>query len=219
MMWHYHNERRSADYRPTVIPEELLRPSTFVFLGMYRPAAEFDARWALAAFDRFLPLYQFVMTSGATPQVLEAAELFIFTPQRVAGNVRMTTATTATRSFDVDLRHRALQIQLCNDLTRDLGAENVSEEASIGDFRADVIVREGDGLVIYEIKTCGTARACLREAMGQLLDYGFWPHSVQPIKLVVCGEPTLDDAGTTFLSKLNASFPAKLEYRAIQLPS
>lgn len=217
MMWHYQNERRSADYRPTVIQEELLQPATFIFLGMSRPLEAFDPRWALAAFDRFVSMYRFVMTASETVPTLEPPRPFVFTPQRIMDGPRATMATTEAQSFNVDLRHRGLQAQLCDYLARKLGPENVAEEASIGGFRADVITRENGELVIYEVKTCGTARACLREAMGQLLDYGFWPQSIRPIRLVVCGEPALDADGVAFPALLNASFPAKLEYRAITL--
>lgn len=41
--------------------------------------------------------------------------------------------------------------------------------------RVDVIVRDGSNWWYYEIKTSHSPRACMREAVGQLLEYSFWP--------------------------------------------
>jgi hypothetical protein len=41
--------------------------------------------------------------------------------------------------------------------------------------RIDLVVRTGEGYEFYEIKTYGSARACIREAIGQLLEYAMWP--------------------------------------------
>lgn len=107
--------------------------------------------------------------------------------------------------------------KLCDELTATLGAHRVSEEAIIGGFRADIVTLEDGGLVIYEIKTGGTVRACLREALGQLLDYGFWPEAMAPIRLVVCGEVRSSEEAQAYIAQLNGAFPATIAYRAIRL--
>jgi hypothetical protein len=39
----------------------------------------------------------------------------------------------------------------------------------------DVVVRLGIRYWFYEIKTALSARACIREALAQLLEYSYWP--------------------------------------------
>jgi hypothetical protein len=218
-MWHWHDDRRSADYRPTVISENLMRPGTFVFMGVKRPASGFDPHWVLAAFDRLLPVYRYVMARDAATPTLEPPRPFLFTPQRAAGDAQSTRASTRARMFDVNLRHRVLQTTLCDELAATLGPDKISEEAAIGGFRADIVTREDSGYVLYEIKTGGTVPACLREALGQLLEYGFWPEAMAPVRLVVSGEPEIDDDARVYIARLNtAAFPAKIEYKTIKLP-
>ena len=69
----------------------------------------------------------------------------------------------------------------------------------------------------YEIKTALTARACLREAIGQLLEYGFWPGAQVPTRFIVVGETALDNDGQEFLSRLRNRFSLPIEYEAIAI--
>ena len=55
----------------------------------------------------------------------------------------------------------------------------------------------------------------MRQAIGQLLEYGFWPESLKPSRLVVCGEPAADAETMTYLAVINARFPAPVEYRQV----
>ena len=60
--------------------------------------------------------------------------------------------------------------QLASQYGKDnVGAENAS---GIG-TRIDVLVRRGNEYWFYEIKTAQSPRACLRQAVGQLLEYAF----------------------------------------------
>jgi hypothetical protein len=69
--------------------------------------------------------------------------------------------------------------------------------------------------MLYEIKTAATARGCIRDALGQLLDYGFWPDTPATTHLYVVGEPPLDAITARYLTKLNTCFPAPIAYRQI----
>lgn len=49
----------------------------------------------------------------------------------------------------------------------------MGSELFIGNNRIDVAVKKGTEFDIFEIKTCATSRACVREAMGQILEYAY----------------------------------------------
>jgi hypothetical protein len=55
---------RSADYAPSAILPEFVRPGPFVFLGKRRSVARIDYDEILADFDRLLPLYAYVKSGG-----------------------------------------------------------------------------------------------------------------------------------------------------------
>jgi type I restriction-modification system DNA methylase subunit len=58
-------------------------------------------------------------------------------------------------------------------------------------------------------------RACIREALGQLLEYSFWPGRQPASRLVVVGATPLNKDGKSYLKRLNASFRLKLCYQSI----
>ena len=47
----------------------------------------------------------------------------------------------------------------------------------------DIVLKRPDGFWFYEIKTAKTARACIREALGQLLEYSYWPKTQKAKRL------------------------------------
>jgi hypothetical protein len=77
------------------------------------------------------------------------------------------------------------------------------------------VVKTNDEYWFYEIKTALTARACLREAIGQLLEYGFWPGAQEPARFIVVGESALDNDGKEYLSRLRKRFSLPIENETI----
>jgi len=68
------------------------------------------------------------------------------------------------------------------------------------------VVKMNNEFWFYEIKTALTPRACLREAIGQLLEYGFWPTTQEPSRFIVVGEGLIDEDGQEYLRRLKKRF-------------
>jgi hypothetical protein len=71
-MWHYRGEEpRSADDIPTLISEDLIDEAKrgaakfFIFLGKRQPLGQLDYKLLLNDFDRLLPLYKYIESSGS----------------------------------------------------------------------------------------------------------------------------------------------------------
>jgi len=58
--------------------------------------------------------------------------------------------------------------------------------------RIDTVVSQDGGYWFYEIKTAMSARACIRDALAQLLEYAYWPGAREASRLIIVGEPELD---------------------------
>jgi hypothetical protein len=80
-----------------------------------------------------------------------------------------------------------------------------------------VVVRRKMGFWIYEIKTSDSPRACLREAIGQLLEYAYWPGGMQKKarRLVVVGKMPIDSNTKQYLNRLKQQFSLPIEYRHV----
>jgi hypothetical protein len=112
-----------------------------------------------------------------------------------------------------------LQAALTKRLIRKYGAKNVADEHPTGrGTLIDVVVRHAaTTFSFYEIKTAISAAACIREALGQMLEYAYWLGGQEPQRIVICGEGQLDSEGVAYLRRLKERFGLPLEYEQIIL--
>lgn len=218
-MWHHAGGGRSADYAPSAILPELVRPGPFVFLGKRHPVARIDYDEILADFDRLLPLYVYVESGGREDAGLPAVRTGFTFQAGCTNRPAATTATLAERELNVSLRHNLLQSKLTARLITEYGAENVADEHPSGlGTKIDVVLRRApEEYWYYEIKTAHSPRSCIREALGQVMEYAYWPGAREPRRLIVCGEAALDDDGRVYLRQLNERFRLPVAYEQIVL--
>lgn len=218
-MWHFDGEKnRSDEYMPGPIPSERVKEGVFLFLGKRFPIEQLDYRRILTDFDRLLPLYRYVESTGSLqPTSVSDDRPFSFTAGCTT-KPGQTRAHLARDPVDISLRHNVMQEALYTTLVSKYGAENVGTELSSGiGTRVDVVLRLPDSFWFYEIKTAHSPRACIREAIGQLLEYSYWPTAQEAKKLIVVGEMPLDSEGVAYLSLLNRRFSLPVEYERIIL--
>lgn len=216
-MWHYDENGRSEDRPPGPIPSALVTEGVFVFMGNRQPPKKIDYESVLDDFDRLLPLYRYVESRGATAPVSLPKSGFSF-KAGASKKVKTAKATLPEKELDLDLRHNLLQEVLHQRLVAKHGKDNVRTEQPSGvGTRIDIVLKMKDEFWFYEIKTALTARACLREAIGQLLEYGFWPGAQEPARFIVIGECALDKDGQEYLNRLRKRFSLPIEYEAIAI--
>ena len=126
--------------------------------------------------------------------------------------------TLAERRLSKTLRHNDLQHALGQFLIERHGENAVRDEYSIVNRnKVDVAVQEDDKLTYYEIKIGVTARHCLRQSIGQLLEYSYWPQSRPAARLIVVGEPELDPPADAYLTDLRSMFGLPIYYRQFDM--
>lgn len=190
-------------------------PGTFIFIGAQQPEDGISIDWVLDDFDRLLPLYEYVEGSVAFPARMResARKGFQWSPGNNARAVRTTYERRASM-VDRSLRHNILQDALYNHLEGLYGDDNTSGEQDCGNRTpVDVAVRHGDAYTYYEIKTGLSAQSCIREALGQLLEYSYWPGAQEASRLVIVGEAPCDKDAAAFISKLRKAFSLPIEYQ------
>jgi hypothetical protein len=213
-MWYYARDVRSADGPVAPIDEALVVERTFIFLGRWVPAGQESVPDILADFDRLLPLWCYV---EAEHEQGEPASEAAFAPG-CPTFVSRTTATAKPQTVDVALRHKVLQLALYRHLCREAGEGNVAIEHSL-DFgvRVDAAVRSDAGLTFYEVKVAPTVQSCVRAALGQLLEYSYWPSANRASELIVVGEPAVDESSRSYLQLLRVRFALPVWYRRIDV--
>ncbi len=215
-MWHYYRGEQSSDSMPTSIPPELVTKGVFIFLGKRQSLSQLDYELLLNDLDRLVPLYKYVEGGGSLQPISDvAAAPFEFRPGCTVKS-SSAVASQAQRELDINLRHNDLQEALYRRLAKKYGVENVGTERPNGmGSKIDVVLRQKDGFWFYEIKTALSPRACLRQALGQLFEYAFWPGAQGATRLVVVGESALDEEGAQYLRTLKEHFSLPLGYERI----
>lgn len=109
--------------------------------------------------------------------------------------------------------HAMLQTALYERLVARHGKDNVAaEQVTCSGRPADLVVQKASGYEIYEIKTALGPRDCVRQALGQLLEYTCWPGSPRYEAMWVVG-PSAGDATTEeYITTLRERFSLPLAY-------
>ncbi len=109
--------------------------------------------------------------------------------------------------------HAVMQHALYEKLASDNGVGNVRAECPMACGRpADLVVQTPVGFSIFEIKTSLKPRDCIRQALGQLLEYSCWPGSGVLDTLWVVGPRELDEVASEYLATLQENFKLPIKY-------
>ena len=120
------------------------------------------------------------------PKYLANVGGFVFIPGYVkpaAGKKR----TYGARDVDVSYHHTEIQEALYSELCNEYGAKNVgAEQLTPSGTKIDLVAKAGDKFVLYEVKVGLSAKACVREALGQLFEYRYdiGAHTVSELVIV-----------------------------------
>jgi len=217
-MWRAEDNIRVGEYEiPAPIPwQRAEKKGMFIVLGRRQPAGRIDYDTILSDLDRLLPLYEYVESGADLAVPISSRAPFAFAPEEWRDRRTSTSATPAQRQLDVTLRHNEIQRALYHRLVSRHGKNNVTYENPCGGgTRIDIVVRQEGEYWFYEIKTAESPRACLREAIGQLLEYAFWPGAPSVGRLVVVGEFPIDKDGAAYLDGLRERFSLPIEYEQV----
>jgi len=132
--------------------------------------------------------------------------------------VETATVNRRGQTGEVELRHKILQKELYEHLCEEAGDNNVQVERplSIGG-KVDAAVRHNGRESFYEVKADLDIRSCIREALGQLIEYAYYPSDDRAGELIIVGEAELDSDSLAYLQFLRQRFGLLLWYRRIDM--
>jgi hypothetical protein len=152
------------------------------------------------------------LLTGRGPIPTQATRPFKFVAQAPTGRGGQT-RRSGQRGGTIDLLHDEIQQALYAELLAEHGADSIAAELrTAGGRPADLVLKLGDAVDIFEIKTSRAPRDCIREAMGQLLEYAYWPGSPQVRRLIVVGPTPLDADAEAYVDALRHAFGLPLQY-------
>ncbi len=211
------DRQRSEDRQPQCIDDHLYNPGSFVFVGKRAPFDCFDPNLILRDFDLLLPVYEFVeFEEESALTARDTLRRFEFQPDQSATGERLlsTTAMRYAEVYVMSLRHGVIQDTLKRELEQK-GATVHTEHPDGRGGSIDLVAERDDELEFYEIKTDFSSRLAIRNAIGQLLEYAYWPEPARPERLFVVSECALDTQAESYLRILKEEFGLSIGYRQV----
>jgi hypothetical protein len=166
-------------------------------VGFPKPDAIEDEEF-FSEVDEDEPSTPFRFTAGHKPKKTGVVDV---SPKSAKGKAR--------------LLHNEIQTKLFNELVKEFGIENVGSEVASGHGATaiDLVVKTAKSYWFYEIKTAPSVKACIRQAIPQLLEYAYWDGKRRRCeRLIIVGPKPITSTAESYLSFLRKSFGIELYY-------
>jgi len=174
-----------------------------------------DEPMEITANDPAIPSFYYkLLNKTQEPQLFRAnSNKFIFKPGHNPGK-NETVAKSKGGKKDKSLFHNEIQTKIFALLEAIYKKGNVGTENVLGyQTKVDIVVREKSNYIFYEIKTSQTAKAAIREAIGQILEYAFWPDKNNAKKLIIIAPPTPTTDAIVYIKRLRKEFKMPIYYQ------
>lgn len=126
--------------------------------------------------------------------------------------------TKPERTIQPALIHLQVSLSLYTYLTEKYGSQLVSREMpKNNNTLIDMVRQEGDGLIFYEIKTYPSIRACIREAVGQLLEYSYWATGQLAKELIIVTPLPADEETRSYMNNIRVTLSLPIWYQQFDL--
>jgi hypothetical protein len=107
------------------------------------------------------------------------------------------------RQVELELKHNELSTAFFKFLKSKHGTNVRRECKAFGNNRIDIVLRTDEGDIFYEVKTYNFLRTSFRDAIGQLLEYCFYPDVQNATKLFVVSDIEPNQDIQSYVRRLN----------------
>lgn len=117
------------------------------------------------------------------------------------------------RPIEIVYLHRRIRDALYKVLVSKYG-ECISKENPTGHGTLiDLVRKEGERMIFYEIKTYNNIKSCVREAVGQLFEYAFWPGVQNAHQLIIVSQNKVTEDCKRYLFKIRELYGLPIYYQ------
>ncbi len=218
-MWIWQNDKRTEITSVELIKEKDIVTNNFIFIGKVKQNPSITE--ILETLDSLYPIYKEV-ESGNTLEASskESDENIIkkFEFQKKEYKLpKQRTGSVIAKEINIQVRHSFIQQKLYEKLIEQYGNENVTCEQYYGLNRIDVVVKDKQDFYFYEVKTGNTARDCIRDAFGQLMDYCYFPNIQKAKKIFIVGESKPDVQTNQYIEFLQQKLKLPIDYITVEI--
>jgi hypothetical protein len=120
---------------------------------------------------------------------------------------------SGTSSYVAKQTHNIIQNKLRNKLIAEYGESCVACEKNY----IDLTLTYNDTITLYEVKSDAYAATCIRQALGQIIQYAHRIDATKKIKLYIVGQYPLKSNEIPYLEYIKNNFKIDLDYMNIDL--
>ncbi|MFH0947587.1 MAG: hypothetical protein V1833_01115 [Elusimicrobiota bacterium] len=159
------------------------------------------------------PRYQLLYKTREPKLSVYTGDGFIFKPG-FGFKKEKTKAKYEKKGADVDLLHNKIEHFVCEQLSKRSGRNNVGSNIDCGHgSEIDIVEKQNNNYIFYEIKTAHTLKLCIRTAMGQLLEYSYYPNTDLAKKIIIVSYHKINPDVQKYLILLRKKFKIPVYYR------
>ena len=128
----------------------------------------------------------------------------------------ITKSTRERKEVEIGHLHVKIQNKFFEDLEKEYGKDNVATE----DKRVDVVLKRGkNNYWFYEVKTYESVSYCIREAVGQLLEYKFEAEYANwnVEKIIVVGPNKASAEDEEYIEYLRETYNMPISYEQVEI--
>lgn len=164
--------------------------------------------------DRAIPSPRYILLNKvAEPKAVDEAngEFVLGKRAKGRGSAKSVRKTFESRSIEIPQIHNRVSEGLERWLKTKY--ESVFPEHDTGFGTSIDMVAEHKGeIYFYEIKTYGHVKACVREALGQLVEYAYYPDKKLADKLFIVSQHKADAASKKYIEHVRKALNLPLHY-------
>lgn len=155
-----------------------------------------------------------------TESVNKTSGLYRFRSGHNKTKTGKTKASYTVRTIDKTLLHKTIQESMYNQLCEQYGIKNVGTEVNTGNGTSiDLVVKGEDKDVFYEVKMSGSALKCIRDGLGQILEYSMYVNNQWCSKMIIVGPYYADEKVINYILHLRKTLNISLYYQTFDLNS
>jgi hypothetical protein len=183
----------------------------------------------LKALDNFYSIinthrYQFIKNRVGTIAPIDDSSIqlnrkFSFKPGKGLKSTKTRVSVREKKTVEIVPVHDTIQNELYHILVNQYGQHNVSYEGDTGmRTKIDLVVHVDKAkYALYEVKSYPSVMISIRNAIGQLLEYAYWPEAISEIsELIIVSHIPIDNMAINYLDYLRKS-GIKIHYQHYNL--
>lgn len=141
-------------------------------------------------------------------------EEFEFNSGTSPSNIFKSNVSYKERSVEVDQAHNRMVSNSWKQLKKQYGKNNVKVEVHAGrGTKVDLVIKDGDSFIFYEFKSAHSFIGCIRDALGQLMEYAYFPDKKNAKKLVIVSDKPITKEGQRYMERLRQEFKLPVHYQ------